>query len=427
MMNNESPAVKSSEWVYRIFWATWIAEAGFYFCRRNINWTQRLQAIAPTSLFVGFANVLFCFSAGYVFGNLIGGWLADRFGPRRTLLAGGILSAVATALIALSPAAKWVLLLQLANGFGQGFGWPSINKLFGNWLEPRQAPMSIALWSTCYTLGGYLGASLPVVLTLLHPLGPAANHALLFLVPALLLLATSCLCFLRISDTPESARLRLPHVPSHYEGVVGGSRSWFAIAGTQEIQLLACVYFFLKMTRYALLFWLPIYLLEIHPETRQISLTSASLFETAGLLGNIGAAYLVQRTGNTYRVCAAMLFLAAFTLLLQPVVPILGSAASSGFIILGGIAIYGPDMLLTSVAVLRAVPASEVGRATGIVNGAGAFGQTLSPLLVLGIARQFGWNSIFNLLALSSFLAAAILTFRWIPSQTLDISHAEAP
>jgi hypothetical protein len=37
----------------------------------------------------------------------------------------------------------------------------------------------------------------------------------------------------------------------------------------------------------------------------------------------------------------------------------------------------------------------------------------LSPLLVLGIAHRFGWNSIFNLHALTSFLSAGILTLRW--------------
>jgi MFS family permease len=47
------------------------------------------------------------------------------------------------------------------------------------------------------------------------------------------------------------------------------------------------------------------------------------------------------------------------------------------------------------------------------VNGVGALGQMISPFLVLSIAHRFGWNSIFNLLALTSFIAASVLTFRW--------------
>lgn len=53
-----------------------------------------------------------------------------------------------------------------------------------------------------------------------------------------------------------------------------------------------------------------------------------------------------------------MLYLAVFALLLQPVAGLLGPYVSAGFIILYGIAIYGPDMLLTSVAILQAVPPS---------------------------------------------------------------------
>jgi sugar phosphate permease len=418
-MKENKRVVRPSDWVYRIFWATWIAEAGFYFCRRNISWSPLSHRISQASWFGSFANVIVFFSAGYALGNISGGWLADRIGARKALLAGGILSAVSTALIAVSPLEAAIVGLQFLNGFGQGFGWPSINKLFGLWVEPRQAPMTIALWSTCYTLGGYLGASLPTVLALLHLLGSRGNHALLFVAPALLLLATSCLYYSRVRDTPEEARLHLPPLATHYAGDREDEprKSWSAIIGNREIQLLACVYFFLKMTRYALLFWLPIYLLEIHRGSRQLSLTPASLFETAGFLGNLMTAYLVQRTGKLYQVCAAMLFVAVFALLLQPVAGLLGSYFSAGFIMLFGISIYGPDMLLTSVAILRAVPPAQVGRASGLINGAGAVGQMLSPLLVLGVAHQFGWNSIFNLLALTSFVAACTLTFRWNPSE----------
>jgi sugar phosphate permease len=421
-MKANSRFVKPSDWVYRIFWATWIAEAGFYFCRRNISWNSVSYRTTQSPWFGGFANLIFFFSAGYTLGNVTGGWLADRIGPRKALLAGGILSALSTALIAISPSGIAMLALQFLNGFGQGFGWPSINKLFGSWLEPRQAPMTIALWSTCYTLGGYLGASLPAVLALLRIFGSRGNQALLFLAPALILLATSCLYYSRVRDTPQQADLHLPTLPTHYKGNLEDNQptTWRTILGNREIQLLAYVYFFLKMTRYALLFWLPIYLLEVHPSSRQLSLTPASLFETAGLLGNLVVAYLVQRTGKYYHICAAMLFLASFTLLLQPVAGLLGPSVSYGFIILFGIFIYGPDMLLTSVAVLRAVPPSQVGRASGIINGAGALGQTLSPFLILGIAHHFGWNGIFTFLALTSFLAAWILAFRWTPAETMD-------
>lgn len=414
-MSERRRSVKLSDWTYRIFWATWIAEAGFYFCRRNINWTPSSRQLTPASWLGSFANVLFFFSAGYALGNVTGGWLADRFGPRKTLLTGGILSAIATALIAVSPSHPAVFALQFLNAFGQGFGWPSINKLFGRWLEPRQAPMAIALWSTCYTLGGYLGASLPTLLSILHPFNSLGNHVLLFVAPAMLQLAASSLCYCYVRNSPEEAGIPTSDLPSHSEDSIQKDPEypWRAHVRNPEIQLLACAYFFLKMTRYALLFWLPIYLFEIHKGSAQFSLTSASLFETAGFLGNLGTAYLVQRTQKLYRVCATILFLAVFVLLLQPVAGLLGPYVSAGFIILYGISIYGPDMLLTSVAILQAVPAFQVGRASGMVNGAGALGQMLSPLLVLGIAHHFGWNSIFNLLALTSFLSAGILTFRW--------------
>jgi hypothetical protein len=132
-MTRNSTAIKPSQWAFHIFVGTWLAEIGFYFCRRNISSTSLPHELVQPQWLGSFANIIFFFSAGYAAGNVTGGWLADRFGARNTLLVGGILSAISTALIATAPSAAAVVALQLLNGFGQGFGWPSINKLFSVW------------------------------------------------------------------------------------------------------------------------------------------------------------------------------------------------------------------------------------------------------------------------------------------------------
>ena len=426
-MTRNSTAIKPSQWAFRIFVGTWLAEIGFYFCRRNISPASLPHEIVQPQWLGSFANIIFFFSAGYAAGNVTGGWLADRFGARTTLLVGGILSAISTALIATAPSAAAVVALQLLNGFGQGFGWPSINKLFSVWLEPRQAPMAIALWSTCYTLGGYLGAAFPTVLGLLRLPNPAYGHAVLFLAPALVLLATTRLCYQKVRNSPQELGIHLSlWDPSEKSAKMDSGdqshSSWKLIVGNSEVRLLVGMYFFLKMTRYALLFWLPIYLVEIHRDSRQPILSAASLFETAGFIGTLMAASLVQRTGKLYQVCAGMLFLAFFALLFQPVAGLLGATVTAAFVALLGILIYGPEMLLTSVAVFRAVPPSQVGRATGLINAVGSLGQMVSSFLVLTVAHEFGWNSIFNLLALTSFIPACMLTSRWESDINLELS-----
>lgn len=76
------------------------------------------------------------FSLGYVLGQFVAGWAADRFGARRPLLFGGLLSALMTVAIASNVPLALFCFFQVLNGFAQGFGWPAISKLFSIWI-PR--------------------------------------------------------------------------------------------------------------------------------------------------------------------------------------------------------------------------------------------------------------------------------------------------
>jgi sugar phosphate permease len=78
-----------------------------------------------------------------------------------------------------------------------------------------------------------------------------------------------------------------------------------------------------------------------------------------------------------------------------------------------GILIFGPDVLMASVAVVEAVPPDQAGRAAGYVNAIGSLGQMASPVLVAFSTHMFGWNSIFTLFVLCSLIAASLLATRW--------------
>lgn len=413
-------ADQRSYWCARIFVAAWIAYAGFYLCRKNIHWTP-LPAANQQGWPGGFADLLLFFGFGYVLGQFTGGWAADRFGARRTLLFGGLLSVAMTALLAPGVPVIAVMGLQAMNGFGQGFGWPAVNKLFSVWLPRSELAISMAWWSTSYTLGSFLATALATALSTISLIPLATGSRLSLLVPASVLLLTSLFFYWRARDLPSDAGL-----PPINPDVISPSvhSGWKAVLGNSEIRLLAVMYFFLKMTRYALLFWLPLYLIETQHSTERSALTLSSLFELTGFLGALLAAYVSDRLmrSRRYPVGATMLFLAAFVFLLHPVVSAGGTVAIGVSISLIGILIFGPDVLITATTVLEAVPPEQAGRASGFVNGVGSLGQMLSPLLVTLFARWFGWNSIFNLFVLCSLTAGSLLAARWNRSAPAQIA-----
>lgn len=86
------------------------------------------------------------------------------------------------------------------------------------------------------------------------------------------------------------------------------------------------MYFFLKMTRYTLLFWLPLYLTSSLGYSQHSAEYFASYFELLGFLGPLAAAYAIQRWFDERRMVlgAGMLFALALICLLHP------ALASSG-------------------------------------------------------------------------------------------------
>jgi sugar phosphate permease len=175
------------------------------------------------------------------------------------------------------------------------------------------------------------------------------------------------------------------------------------------------MYFFLKMTRYALLFWLPLYLVQTTHVSRNRAASTAALFEFFGFAGALLAVHLSIRHFNSrrYPVAAIMLFALGFLALVQPLITTMGWWVSAISVAAMGLLVYAVDALMVSVAVLESVPLSCSARAIAAVNGSGSVGQMLSPLLVTWFARHYGWDNLFNLFLVTSLIAAAIVAPRW--------------
>jgi sugar phosphate permease len=398
-----------SYWSSRVFNAAWIGYAGFYFCRRNISWTP-LPLNMHRGWLNGLADLIVVFSAGYIAGQIVGGWAADRFGARRTILAGGILSVLATLLLVTHIPLTLVMLLQCANGFGQGFGWPATMKILRIWLPRRQFAIGVAWWSTSYALGSFLASALATALSTADSMSIASGSRLAVLVPCGVLALSTLFFYVRVKDVPSEVASDLPS-----RNDFGGKLGWANLLRNTEIQLLAAMYFFLKLTRYALLFWLPIYIIETQHSKGNSAVALSSLFELTGFLGAVAASYASERwfQGRRYPVGACMLFLAAFVFLMHPLVSSWGTWPAGISIACIGMLIFGPDVLMASVAVVEAVPDELVGRAAGYVNGIGSIGQMLSPAVVAYATHVFGWTSIFTIFVVCSLISGSLLAIRW--------------
>jgi len=306
----------------------------------------------------------------------------------------------------------WLLALQIGNGLGQGSGWSSCLKMLGVWFARRERGTVMAWWGTCYVLGGFLATVFATFVATQIFLAPGLGWRRGFLFPAMVLAAAAIFFGWRTRSCPQDAGLPAVEDLAEPETSTAG---WWATARNPEVLILAGMYFFLKITRYSLLFWLPLYLVQRMRYTEQWAGYTSSLFELVGFLGTLIAGYVSDRllNGRRYPVGAVMLFGLAAVLLIHPVLARLGPLAMAASISLLGILIYGPDLLMSGAASVDAVNPGQAARALGIVNGIGSLGQLISAYAVASIVSWFGWDQLFSFFVVCSVAAGGLLTLRW--------------
>jgi sugar phosphate permease len=400
-----------TRWRFRIFLAAWILYAAYYFCRKNLSVIMPMMARTEHYKTFDLANLVFVFSLAYAGGQFLAGSLADRFGARMIATGGGLLSAVCTVAMAIPSPPVVLLLLQIGNGLGQGCGWSSCLKLLGAWYVRTERGTVTAWWGTSYIFGGFLATVFATFAATQMFLAPSLGWRRGFLFPAAILLGGALFFAWRVRNRPHDAAL--PDLID--ESVSGGQTTFWATAKNPEVLILSGMYFFLKITRYSLLFWLPLYLVQRMQYSEQWAGYTSSLFELVGFSGALIAGYVSDRlmNGRRYPVGSVMLFGLAAVLLAHPFIGRLGPVPMAISISLLGILIYGPDLLMSATASIDAVGPEQAARAAGIVNGVGSLGQLISAYVVAIVVSRFGWDRLFTFFVVCSVAAGGLLLLRW--------------
>src|SRR5215831_2371989 len=417
----QTPAVESqlasrtkwARWRFRVFLAGWGMYAAYYFCRKNLSVVMPMMARDSHYGNFDLAQLVFVFSLAYAFGQFAAGALADRFGGRFTGVLGAVISAACTAaMAAFANDRQALLLLQIGNGLGQGCGWTACLKVLRAWFERKERGTVMAWWGTCYVLGGFLATVFATFAATQMFLLPDLGWRRGFLFPAVILGAAAVWFALAVRNSPEETGLP---ACAPDEGEHPGKGSAWEAARTPEVWILAGMYFFLKITRYSLLFWLPLYLVQRMQYSAEWAGYTSSLFELVGFSGALIAGYVSDRLlkGRRYPVGASMLFGLAGWLVVHPVIGRLGPGAMAISISVLGILVYGPDLLMSGPASVDAVPGEHAARAAGIVNGVGSLGQLISAYVVAVVVSRFGWDQLFTFFLICAAAAGALLTLRW--------------
>ena len=378
-----------------------------YFVRKPLSVVKAPMQDAlglSTSAIAGIESV---FLGAYAIGQFILPSLGDRLGAKNMLVAGYVVSAAACLGFGMTSVPLLLAATWAVNGFAQSLAHPLHVKVLTPWFKSSERGTAIGIWNTSQQVGGVVSTALAAFV-----LGIAGWRTAV-VAPAVFVFISAGILAMTTLNPPWTEKERT--VDSVDEGEEA-LPSMMEVLRIPKLPMLMVSYFFVKIVRYCLIFWLPFYL------AKEIGMAAATagylscVFDIGGVLGGIISGIICDKYFNGRRTIAGAgmcVFLTAAILAYQTAsgMGMLVNAAVMGLV---GFFVAGPDSMLGATAIADCVEdagyGSEVlGTATGLVNGAGSVGAVFQGALTAYVAEAYGWGALFCTLALFSAISVVTL------------------
>lgn len=413
MASSISPLMK--KWRYRIFSLTWLAYFAMYFCRKNYSVVMPVMNRELHTSKEEFAIVITVYSIMYMLGQFLSGYLSDRKGARLIVGIGLMISVVANFLMGWAGTVGSFIFLMSLNGLGQSSGWSGLIKNITPWYRKEERGIVMSFWTTCYVIGGIAATAFATYWISNQYFLPDLSWKRAFFVPAVLVFAIALIYIVFTRNKPEDVGLESFEENSSSDEKTSNKEAQLAVLKNGAVWIAAAMYFFVKFTRYAFLFWLPLYLSEaLKYSDTQAGYTSIA-YEAIGFFGilaaGFGSDYLFQ--SRRFPIAAIMLFGLALALFFQPQLSTMGLIPTIISIGMIGFFTYGPDSIMSGAAAMDMGKGQGAALAAGVINGVGSAGQLLSPMVVAFVSNKFGWDALFEMFVVVALMAAVLLLFKW--------------
>jgi len=413
-------------WRWRIFGISWLAYAGFYLTRASFAVAKigigSDPNVSMTSEQMGLIDGIYL--AAYAAGQFIWGALGDKAGTRRIVLLGLLGSITAGLAMGVSSVVLAFGVFALLQGLSQSTGWAPLAKNVTNWFSLRERGVIMGWWATNYTIGGLVGAPFAGLMAVYF-----GGWRFAFFLPALVLIIVLVLFFFLQKNRPQD--LGLPSIEEYHResgwdtkqdkkadtGPEEGSwKSVLEVIKNPMVLLLGTVYFFLKPTRYAILFWGPLYINEtLGTGMAESAIVSVSFF-LAGPLSVLAAGYASDKLFQSRRMpysIISMLLLAVLLFFFNDMAAVQSKLVTAGLLFLVGFLIFGPDSLVSATAAVDFGTRKGASTASGLINGMGSIGAVAGGTIPGFFKDSWGWEGVFTFLAVSVLIAGLLMIPKW--------------
>jgi sugar phosphate permease len=310
------------------------------------------------------------FFVTYTMFQLPAGFLADRYGPRKVIVGGALISIAGNLVFSQGNTFAALACGQLINGIGQAMGWNSALKLIVSWFSRARRATAIGLFATCVTVGSSAG------IRLAGYLGDHLGWRSAFIVPPAMMAVVGVIFWLVVRDSPGARGLPEFDDEVALENMIAGDpRSRLAVVlGHPTLWMVGLVYFFFVYVQFGCLVWIPSILKETYDLTVDRASTIASLVLLPGVLAAPVGGYVSDRYFRGRRKPLLLLGLTILSGSCFLLASGVGQAAATALLAVVGLMIIMPDILLAaypSDLLSRKLAATGMGFLTTFTSTAG--------------------------------------------------------
>ncbi len=361
--------------------------------------------------------VFSAFAYPYLVFQIIGGWVSDRFGARRTLIVCGVIWAGATVLTGLAGGLASLLVARVLLGLGEGATFPAATCAMSHWVAKGKRGYAQGITHAAARVGNAAAPAIVVAVMTAHGWRASfyACAAISFAWVALWALTFTE----RPTDHPRITQAELDVVPPVD---VRPQVAWGPLF--RRMMPVTVVYFCYGWTLWLFLSWIPQYFLHNYELDLKKSAIFASSVFLAGVvgdtLGGIVTDMLYQRTGSLNRarswmvaVCMFLTLLSLFPLMLVHSLYVSLACLSAGF--------FFAEMTIGPMwAIPMDIAPAYSGTASGMMNTGSALAAIISPVVAGQLIDRFGnWELPFvGSMVLMGF--GIVLAFRMQPESKFE-------
>ncbi|NHV26799.1 MFS transporter [Burkholderia sp. D-99] len=369
--------------------------------------------------------VFSAFAYPYLVFQIIGGWVSDRFGARRTLLACGLLWAVATLLTGMAGGLASLLAARLLLGLGEGATFPAATSAMSRWVPREKRGFAQGITHAFSRVGNAVAPAAVVAVMAVY--GWRESFYICGVISIVWVVVWALVYTEHPKDHPRITQAELDALPQPKPKPA--AVPWGPLF--RRMMPVTIVYFCYGWTLWLFLSWIPQYFLHSYDLDLKKSAVFASAVFFAGVigdtLGGIVTDRILARTGNLKRarswmvsICMLLTLLSLLPLLFMHDLYVSMACLAAGF--------FFAEMTIGPMwAVPMDIAPEYSGTASGMMNSGSALAAILSPVISGFVIDRFGSWELPFIGSMVLMGVGVLLAFRMQPESRFADAPAEQP